>query len=57
MRTTAAYILLALLLAASLPLNASADETQDIPTNAAGTGIHDTLVDAVMQADLLATLQ
>ena len=47
MRTTAAYIMLALLLAASLPLNASADETQDIPTNAAGTGIHDTLVDAV----------
>ena len=57
MRTTAAYIMLALLLAASLPLNASADETQDIPTNAAGTGIHDTLVDAVVQADLLATLQ
>ena len=57
MRTTAVYIMLALLLAASLPLNASADETQDIPTNAAGTGIHDTLVDAVVQADLLATLQ
>ena len=57
MRTTVAYIMLALLLAASLPLNASADETQDIPTNAAGTGIHDTLVDAVVQADLLATLQ
>jgi uncharacterized surface protein with fasciclin (FAS1) repeats len=57
MRTTAAYIMLALLLAASLPLNASADETQDIPTNAQGTGVHDTLVDAVVQADLLATLQ
>ena len=57
MRTPVAYLMLALLLAASLPLNASADETQDIPTNAAATGIHDTLVDAVVQADLLATLQ
>ena len=30
---------------------------QDIPTNAAGTGVHDSLVDAVVQAELLATLQ
>ena len=29
----------------------------DIPTTASGTGIHNALVDAVIQADLLATLQ
>ncbi|MEJ6562898.1 MAG: fasciclin domain-containing protein, partial [Euryarchaeota archaeon] len=49
--------MLTLLLASSIPLIASADATEDIPTNAAGTGVHDTLVDAVVQADLLATLQ
>ena len=57
MRTTAVYLMLTLLLASSIPLIASADASEDIPTNAAGTGVHDTLVDAVVQADLLATLQ
>ena len=57
MNKTVAYLVLTLLLASSLPLNVSADATEDIPTNAAGTGIHDTLVDAVVQADLLVTLQ
>ena len=33
------------------------DPSEDIPTNAAGTGVHDSLVDAVVQAELLATLQ
>ena len=41
----------------TLPLNVSADEAQDIPTNAQATGVHDTLVDAVIQAGLLETLQ
>jgi uncharacterized surface protein with fasciclin (FAS1) repeats len=41
----------------ALPLNAAADETEDIPTNAQATGVHNTLVDAVIQAGLLETLQ
>ena len=57
MRKTAVYLMLTLLLASSIPLIASAGPNDDIPTNAAGTGVHDTLVDAVVQAELLATLQ
>ena len=52
-----ATLILASLLMSTLPLNVSADETQDIPTNAQATGVHDTLVDAVIQAGLLETLQ
>ena len=36
---------------------AMADSSEDIPTNAASTGVHDTLVDALAQADLVTTLQ
>jgi uncharacterized surface protein with fasciclin (FAS1) repeats len=57
MRKIAVYLMLTLLVASSLPLNASADETQDIPANAAATGIHDSLVAALAHADLVATLQ
>ena len=57
MRKIAVYLMLTLLVASSLPLNASADETQDIPANAAATGIHDSLVAALIHADLVATLQ
>jgi uncharacterized surface protein with fasciclin (FAS1) repeats len=57
MRKIAVYLMLTLLVASSLPLNASADETQDIPANAAATGIHDSLVAALTHADLVATLQ
>ncbi|MBT3477708.1 MAG: fasciclin domain-containing protein, partial [Euryarchaeota archaeon] len=46
-----------LLLAASLPLNSSAGPSDDIPTNAAGTGVHDSLVAALAHAGLVATLQ
>jgi uncharacterized surface protein with fasciclin (FAS1) repeats len=35
----------------------TADANDDIPTNAAGTGIHDSLVAALTQADLVTTLQ
>ncbi|MDE0869971.1 MAG: fasciclin domain-containing protein, partial [Candidatus Poseidoniaceae archaeon] len=49
--------MLALLLASSIPLNVSADATEDIPTNAAGTGVHDSLVAALTHAGLVATLQ
>jgi uncharacterized surface protein with fasciclin (FAS1) repeats/plastocyanin len=41
----------------TLPLNVSADETEDIPTNAAATGFHDSLVAALAHADLVTTLQ
>jgi uncharacterized surface protein with fasciclin (FAS1) repeats len=41
----------------TLPLNAAADETEDIPANAAATGVHDSLVAALTQADLVTTLQ
>jgi len=40
-----------------LPFNVAADETDDIPTNAAATGVHDSLVAALTHADLVATLQ
>ena len=57
MRKIAVYLMLTLLVASSLPLNASADETQDIPANAAATGEHDSLVAALAHAGLVATLQ
>ena len=50
-------LILASLLISTLPLNVSADETEDIPTNAAATGVHDSLVAALTHADLAATLQ
>ena len=36
---------------------AMADSSEDIPTNAVSTGVHDTLVDALEHADLVTTLQ
>ena len=50
-------MIVTLLAASAMPLNASADASQDIPTNAAGTGIHDSLVAALSHANLVATLQ
>ena len=35
----------------------AADENEDIPTNAQNTGVHDSLVAALTQAELVATLQ
>ena len=57
MKRALATLILASLLISTVPLNVSADETEDIPTNAAATGVHNTLVDAVIQAGLLETLQ
>ncbi|MGB0950382.1 MAG: fasciclin domain-containing protein [Poseidonia sp.] len=51
------FLIVTLLTAAALPLTVSADASQDIPTNAAGTGIHDSLVAALTHANLVATLQ
>ena len=36
---------------------AMADSNEDIPTNATNTGVHDTLVNALVQANLVSTLQ
>ena len=57
MKKSAAYVLIVLLMASVVPLPASADSTQDIPANAAATGIHDSLVAALTHADLVTTLQ
>ena len=57
MNKTLAFLIVTLLTASALPLNATADATQDIPTNAAATGIHDSLVAALSHAGLVTTLQ
>ena len=46
----------ALMMFSALPLSVSADENEDIPTNAAATGIHDSLVAALAHADLVGAL-
>lgn len=46
----------ALIMLSAVPLAVSADETEDIPTNAAATGVHDSLVAALSQANLVDTL-
>ncbi|DAC54089.1 MAG TPA: fasciclin domain-containing protein, partial [Candidatus Poseidoniales archaeon] len=56
MNKTLAFVLVSLLTASALPLNVSADATQDIPSNAAATGVHDSLVAALTHANLVATL-
>ena len=50
-------LLVALLLFSAIPFNVSADENDDIPTNASATGVHDLLVAALQHADLVSTLQ
>ena len=57
MRKSIVYTLITCLLVSSLPFSVTADATEDIPTNAAATGVHDSLVAALTQANLVATLQ
>ena len=57
MRKSIVYTLVACLLLAAVPYSVSADASEDIPTNAAGTGVHDSLVAALTHAGLVATLQ
>ena len=57
MKKTAVYVVLTLLIASTLPLSTQADASQDIPTNAAGTGVHNDLVAALTHANLVGTLQ
>ena len=51
-------VMIALLMTTSLVMSpiVVADETEDIPTNATGTGVHDSLVAALSQAGLVSTL-
>ena len=49
--------MMTLLLASSLPLNASAGPTDDIPTNATNSGVHNSLVAALSHVGLVPTLQ
>ena len=57
MKRILASLILASLVMTTLPLNATAAETDDIPTNAAATGVHDSLVAALAHADLVTTLE
>lgn len=56
MQRKLATALIALLLLAAIPVTVTADETKDIPTNAAETGQHDSLVAALAHAGLVETL-
>jgi len=57
MKKTLALLIIAVMTVSTLPLHASADASQDIPTNAAGTGVHESLVAALTHANLVTTLQ
>ena len=50
-------ILVACLAFSTVAFNAAADETKNIPDNAAATGVHDSLVAALAHANLTETLQ
>ena len=51
------FMMMTLLVASALPLHVSADATEDIPTNAANTGVHNSLVAALAHANLVSTLE
>ena len=57
MRKSTVCTIVACLLLAAMPYSVAADATEDIPTNAAATGVHDSLVAALAHADLVSTLQ
>ena len=57
MKNALVYLTLTLLIASTLPLSVNADANDDIPTNAAATGVHDSLVAALTHVDLVTTLQ
>ena len=51
------FMMMTVLIASAFPLNVTADASDDIPTNASNTGIHDSLVAALQHVDLVTTLQ
>ena len=50
-------LVVACFMISTVSLNVSAEKSDDIPTNAAGTGVHDSLVAALTHANLVTTLQ
>ena len=57
MRKKLICLIVACFMISTVPLSVSADENDDIPANAAGTGYHNSLVAALTQADLVTTLK
>ena len=57
MKRALASLILASLLMTTLPLNAAADDTDDIPTNVTASDDHASLVAALTHANLVETLQ
>ena len=51
------FMMMTLLIASAFPLNATADANDDIPTNAAGTGVHGSLLAALTHVGLNTTLE
>ena len=51
------FMIMTLLIASAFPLNATADANDDIPTNAAGTGVHGSLLAALTHVGLNTTLE
>ena len=51
------FMMMTLLVATAFPLNATADASDDIPTNAAGTGVHGSLLAALTHVGLNTTLE
>ncbi|MGB1475531.1 MAG: fasciclin domain-containing protein [Candidatus Poseidoniaceae archaeon] len=51
------FMMMTLLIASAFPLNATADASDDIPTNAAGTGVHGSLLAALTHVGLNTTLE
>jgi len=57
MRQKLICLVVACFMISTIPLSVSADKSENIPTNAAGSGVHDTLVAALIQADLVSVLE
>ena len=57
MKNKLTCLFVACLMISVIPLTVSAEKTDDIPTNASNTGIHDSLVAALSHVDLVTTLQ
>ena len=51
------FMMMTLLIASAFPINATADANDDIPTNAAGTGVHGSLLAALTHVGLNTTLE
>ena len=51
------FMMMTILVASAIPLNVTADASDDIPTNAAGTGVHASLLAALTHVGLNTTLE